>query len=49
LAKNEEWASAKAFLPNNGTSGATEKSDVSLGAKRFIIKEWLPAFGCGEH
>jgi len=45
--KNEEWASAKAFFPNNGTSGATEKSDVSLGVKRFIIKEWLPAFGCG--
>jgi len=45
--KNEEWVSAKAFFPNNGTSGATEKSDVSLGVKRFIIKEWLPAFGCG--
>jgi len=41
VGKNEEWASAKAFFPNNGTSGATEKSDVSLGVKRFIVKEWL--------
>lgn len=38
--KNEEWASAKGFFPNNGTSDATEKSDISPGVISFIHASW---------
>jgi len=38
--KNEEWVSAKAFFPNNGTSDATEKSDISPGVISFIHASW---------
>jgi len=35
--KNEEWVSAKAFFPNNGTSGAPFLAGVSPDIPQFIL------------